>query len=143
MAEGPRLEGDGIAMGRVRGQFPSSAGSPHNRGERDRFVAPTEIRPEAYATRADRYVEVLGTQSALMKVGQMLSVIPSGSSVPPRTELHFKRPWAVFSNARRWQLNSRPNHPFRLGQGPDGPSPNSPGAIAAASNRTGARCPSP
>jgi predicted unusual protein kinase regulating ubiquinone biosynthesis (AarF/ABC1/UbiB family) len=92
MAEGPRFEGDGIAMGRVRRTVPLLRLAARTTGES--VIDSLRRRkpdPEAYATRADRYVEVLGhSKGALMKVGQMLSVIPSGSSVPPQNRAAFQ-----------------------------------------------------
>jgi hypothetical protein len=78
MAEGSRLEGDGIATGRVRRTVPLLRLAARTTGES--VIDSLRRRkpdPVAYATRADRYVEVLGhSKGALMKVGQMLSVIP-------------------------------------------------------------------
>jgi predicted unusual protein kinase regulating ubiquinone biosynthesis (AarF/ABC1/UbiB family) len=92
MAEGASRDGDGIATGRLRRAAPLARLAARTTGEA--VIDSLRRRPpdpEAYATRAERYVELLGhSKGALMKAGQMLSVIPLGTSVPPENRSAFQ-----------------------------------------------------
>jgi predicted unusual protein kinase regulating ubiquinone biosynthesis (AarF/ABC1/UbiB family) len=79
-------EADGITTGRIARAAPVAGMAARatgeaviarlRRGDGDRVT-------DAYARRADRYVEVMGrSKGALMKAGQMLSFVPLGAAVP-------------------------------------------------------------
>ena len=87
MADHPPWERDGIPVGRVHRAAPvlgaAVIGALRRRGR------PRE--PEAYARRAERYVELLGrSKGALMKAGQILSYVPFGTAVPEETRAIFQ-----------------------------------------------------
>jgi predicted unusual protein kinase regulating ubiquinone biosynthesis (AarF/ABC1/UbiB family) len=85
---------DGIPAGRVHRTAPLLGAAAHAGGEAvigalRRRGRPPE--PEAYARRAERYVELLGrSKGALMKAGQILSYVPFGAAVPPENRAVFQ-----------------------------------------------------
>lgn len=92
MADEPAHDIDGISTGRVRRAVPMARLAVRSTGEA--VIDSLKRRPpdpETYARRAERYVEVLGhSKGALMKAGQMLSVIPVGNSVPTENRAAFQ-----------------------------------------------------
>jgi predicted unusual protein kinase regulating ubiquinone biosynthesis (AarF/ABC1/UbiB family) len=93
MADPPRGR-DGIPVGRVHRAAPLLGAAARGTGEAvisalRRRGRPHE--PEAYARRAERYVELLGrSKGALMKAGQILSYVPFGTAVPEETRAIFQ-----------------------------------------------------
>lgn len=92
MANESTHDTDGITAGRVRRAVPMARLTARTTGEA--VIDSLKRRPpdpETYARRAERYVEVLGqSKGALMKAGQILSVIPVGNSVPPENRAAFQ-----------------------------------------------------
>jgi predicted unusual protein kinase regulating ubiquinone biosynthesis (AarF/ABC1/UbiB family) len=92
MAKDSTHEDTSISKGRFTRVAPLAGLAARTAGEA--VIASLRRRhpdPEAYARRAERYVEVLGhSKGALMKAGQMLSVIPFVSGVPPENRAAFQ-----------------------------------------------------
>jgi predicted unusual protein kinase regulating ubiquinone biosynthesis (AarF/ABC1/UbiB family) len=85
MEQSSGQEDDGISTGRLRRAAPVAGMAARTAGEA--IIASLRRRPsesDGYARRAERYVELLGrSKGALMKAGQILSIVPFGSAVPP------------------------------------------------------------
>jgi predicted unusual protein kinase regulating ubiquinone biosynthesis (AarF/ABC1/UbiB family) len=85
--------GDGIATGKFRRSVPLVRLASRTTGEAviDKLLR-RHPEPEIYAKRAERYVEVLGhSKGALMKAGQMFSVVPLlTSSTTPENRAAFQ-----------------------------------------------------
>jgi predicted unusual protein kinase regulating ubiquinone biosynthesis (AarF/ABC1/UbiB family) len=85
---------DGIPIGRLRRAAPLLGTATRATGEAvigalRRRGRPAE--PDAYAHRAERYVELLGrSKGALMKAGQILSYVPFGAAVPQENRAIFQ-----------------------------------------------------
>jgi predicted unusual protein kinase regulating ubiquinone biosynthesis (AarF/ABC1/UbiB family) len=92
MAGNSKQGGDGITTGRLARSVPVARLAARATGDLVidalRRGDPT---PEVSARRAERYVEVLGhSKGALMKAGQMLSVIPIGTTIPMENRAAFQ-----------------------------------------------------
>ncbi|HWB65919.1 MAG TPA: AarF/ABC1/UbiB kinase family protein [Mycobacteriales bacterium] len=85
--------GDGIATGRLRRATPLAGMAARATGEAviRRLRRGAVDDPDAYARRAERYVELLGhSKGALMKAGQMLSFVPFGNAIPAENRQLFQ-----------------------------------------------------
>jgi predicted unusual protein kinase regulating ubiquinone biosynthesis (AarF/ABC1/UbiB family) len=92
MADDQASGSDGIATGRISRSIPVVRLASRATGDavidKLRRRAP---KPEVIARRAERYAEVLGSsKGALMKAGQMLSIIPIGPSVASENRAAFQ-----------------------------------------------------
>src|ERR1700733_11624834 len=91
MADEPKRGRDGIPSGRFTRAVPVARLAARSTGEAViDALRRGDPAPEVYARRAERYVEVLGhSKGALMKAGQMLSIVPVLSTDPKnRTAFH-------------------------------------------------------
>jgi predicted unusual protein kinase regulating ubiquinone biosynthesis (AarF/ABC1/UbiB family) len=92
MADDQAPESDGITTGRIRRSIPVVRLATRATG--DAVIDKLRRRdpePEAIARRAERYAEVLGnSKGALMKAGQMLSILPIGPSVTSENRAAFQ-----------------------------------------------------
>jgi predicted unusual protein kinase regulating ubiquinone biosynthesis (AarF/ABC1/UbiB family) len=92
MEQTPSEAGDGISTGRLRRAAPVAGMAARTAGEA--VIASLRRRqrePEDHARRAERYVELLGrSKGALMKAGQILSVVPFGAAVPAENRVLFQ-----------------------------------------------------
>ena len=92
MADDSAPQADGIATGRISRSIPVVRLATRATGEAviDKLRR-RDPEPEVIARRAERYAEVLGnSKGALMKAGQMLSILPIGSSVPAENRAAFQ-----------------------------------------------------
>ena len=116
-------ESDRIPRGRIRRSAPVIRLAARSTGEAViDALRRRDPPPEVHAQRAERYVEVLGrSKGALMKAGQMLSIVPIFSSADPINQGAFR---AAMS---RLQADAPPMAPeltaqvirTELGDGPD------------------------
>src|SRR5437762_5063398 len=92
MEQIPSESGDGISTGRLRRATPVAGMAARTAGEA--VIASLRRRqrkPEDYARQAERYVELLGrSKGALMKAGQILSVVPFAGAVPAENRVLFQ-----------------------------------------------------
>jgi predicted unusual protein kinase regulating ubiquinone biosynthesis (AarF/ABC1/UbiB family) len=90
----PGRPADGITTGRVRRATPLAGMVARATGEAvvQRLRREAVGKPEKFARRAERYVELLGaSKGALMKAGQMLSYVPFGNVLPEENRRIFQQ----------------------------------------------------
>ena len=111
MADDSAPQADGIATGRISRSIPVVRVATRATGEAviDKLRR-RDPEPEVIARRAERYAEVLGnSKGALMKAGQMLSILPIGSSVPAENRAAFQAALAPSKQTHpRWRPSSQP-----------------------------------